>query len=390
MIFRYDRAPTSTWRRDARGFLRAEARPTRTGVLTYRRADGTEVRELRHPDEVMAADSLATLAGAPLTHLHPAEPVSPDNAAELGVGHVGDDVRQDGSHVAAPVVVEDATVIGAIEDGNLKELSCGYACDIDPTPGVYEGERYDQVQRNIRYNHVAIGPPGWGRAGSTVALRADAAYSVLEDPAPAGASGGHPGPTPDNGDRNQMVKLRLDGRSVEVSEEAAPVLEALLQERADAAQAQIADADARAEKAEASLVEATARADKAEARADDAEAKLAKVEGPDALQARVQARLGLERDAAKVLGSEVKLDSLSDAEIRAKALEKARPEFKLDGKSDEYVTALFDAAVQDAEKAADGGRKELQKALDAGAKRDDSADVDPHAKRRNAFALGAK
>jgi hypothetical protein len=377
---RFDTGARPSWRRDSRGFLTATAFPTRVGVFVYRRADGSEVRELRPADEVAKAESLATLQGATLTHLHPAEPITPENATQLGIGHIGDDVRMDGDRVTARAVIESSTMIEAVERGDLVELSCGYACSIDPTPGVHNGERYDQVQRDIVYNHVALGPAGWGRAGSQVALRADSDDAML-----VGSDDPTPNP-PTDGDRNQMVKLRLDGQSVEVSEEAAPVLEALLQKRADAAEARVADAEARVEKAEAALQDATARADKAEARADDAEAKLAKVEGPEALQERVQARLGLERDAAKVLGTEVKLDSLSDAEIRAEALKKARPEFKLDGKSDEYVSALFDAAVLDAEKAADGGRTKLKDALDK-APRADAGEPkkDPHAKRRNAF-----
>ncbi len=383
---RFDTGAVAAWRRDARGFLRAVARPTRAGIFVYRRADGSEVRELRPLEEVSHPDSLASLQGAPLTHLHPTEAVTPENATALGVGHVGDEVRMDGAHVQAPAVLEDAGIIEAVENGDLVELSCGYACRIDSTPGVHDGEPYDQVQRDIRYNHVAIGPRGWGRAGPTVALRADSAESTVS----VGTSVPTTNP-PFDGDQNKMVKLRLDGRSVEVSEEAAPVLEALLQERADAADARVAEAVARADKAESDATEAATRADKAEARADDAEAKLAQVEGPEAIQARVQARLGLERDAAKVLGTEVKLDSLTDAEIRAKALEKARPAFKLDGKSDDYVVALFDAAVVDAEKAADGGREALKTALETKT-RDDSKEPakDPYHARNNAFIFSTK
>ena len=42
-----------------------------------------------------------------------------------------------------------------------------------------DGTPYDRVQRNIRYNHVALGPRGWGRMGPRVRLRVDgAAYLV--------------------------------------------------------------------------------------------------------------------------------------------------------------------------------------------------------------------
>jgi hypothetical protein len=44
------------------------------------------------------------------------------------------------------------------------ELSCGYQCRLDPTPGIYEGWPYDVVQRDIRHDHVGVGSIwGWGR-----------------------------------------------------------------------------------------------------------------------------------------------------------------------------------------------------------------------------------
>ena len=58
---------------------------------------------------------------------------------------------------------------------------------VEPTAGVWEGEKYDGIQRDIRYNHVGLGPEGWGRAGSEVSLRLDgAAVQVRGDAAPKG------------------------------------------------------------------------------------------------------------------------------------------------------------------------------------------------------------
>lgn len=54
-----------------------------------------------------------------------------------------------------------------IESGK-RELSCGYRCTYDMTPGTFEGQRYDGVQRNIRGNHLALVEAG--RMGSEVAV----------------------------------------------------------------------------------------------------------------------------------------------------------------------------------------------------------------------------
>lgn len=73
-------------------------------------------------------------------------------------------------------------MIGMIDRKEREECSCGYHCDLDPTPGVTPGgERFDAIQKNIRYNHLALGPGGgWGRGGSTVRLRLDAGDGIQQ------------------------------------------------------------------------------------------------------------------------------------------------------------------------------------------------------------------
>jgi hypothetical protein len=50
-----------------------------------------------------------------------------------------------------------------------KELSIGYKCVPDLTPGVYNGERYHVVQRDIRGNHFSLVDEG--RSGADIAVR---------------------------------------------------------------------------------------------------------------------------------------------------------------------------------------------------------------------------
>jgi len=174
MFQRFDRSVRLA-RVDAtpQGGLAAGANLTRVGVFTYTKADGTRVRELRHPDEVFKPESLATLKGAPLTIGHPGM-VTPDRYRELNVGHVADDVRRDDRFVAATVRIQDAAAVAAVKAGDLVEVSCGYTADVVPETGVFNGEEYDAVQRNVRYNHAALLPAGGGRAGREVALKLDA------------------------------------------------------------------------------------------------------------------------------------------------------------------------------------------------------------------------
>lgn len=164
----------SNIRRTPQGGLSLDARLTRVGVLIYPRSDGSIVREFRPPEEVFSPESLATLANAPLTDDHPSKPVSPANWRDVAIGHIAGTPRKDGDFVSGEVLVQDADAIQDVEDKKLVEISCGYKCRLDWTPGIWNGQKYDCIQRDIRYNHISAGPAGWGRAGSEVRLRMDA------------------------------------------------------------------------------------------------------------------------------------------------------------------------------------------------------------------------
>ncbi len=177
---RFDALPVRAFSRTPQGGLKVQGNLTRSGIFEYRRADGSVRKEYRPPEEVFTASHLDSFKGAPVTIGHPGL-MTPDNWKQHSVGHVSEDIRQDEKYVTATLYVQDAQAIKAIEDGKLLELSCGYDVDLDETPGEANGERYDAVQRNIRGNHVAMGPSGWGRAGKDVALRLDSSGNEAID-----------------------------------------------------------------------------------------------------------------------------------------------------------------------------------------------------------------
>src|SRR3989338_8217970 len=157
------------------GFVRVDARLTRTGIFTYHN-DGKVTRELRLPEEVFRCDSLKSIAGAPVTDLHHDTFVCPENAKELAVGFAGEEIKPDGDFVTAKLTITDAAAIEALKEGSRKEISLGYTCEVEDSPGVYNGEPYDGVQRNIVVNHIALGPKGWGRAGPEVSVKTDSDF----------------------------------------------------------------------------------------------------------------------------------------------------------------------------------------------------------------------
>lgn len=313
MVMRYDRAPLKATRTDE-GFIVDTPVLTRTGVFEYRDGGGRVRREFRPPEEVFNADSMATLRGKPITDGHPGK-VTAKNVRQHMIGTALSAGRQDGDNMVGDIQIVDP---GPVDAGN-KELSLGYELDLDETPGTSpQGERYDAVQRNIRYNHLAVVKRG--RAGNA-RLNLDAADAVTK--------------TEEENDMT-MVKIRLDsGLSYDAAPEVANELERLR------AEVKIATTKADAE---------AARADTEKARADQAEAGIAKAR-EDAHGAAV-ARVKLEATAAqhKV---EFKADT-ADRVLREGVIKAIRGDsFDLTGKSDGYVEAAFDLAVGEAKTRAD-------------------------------------
>jgi hypothetical protein len=111
-------------------------------VLTYTNADGSKRREYRAPEEVFSPESLASLAGAPVTNLHPPEGRVDASNAFRSAGAVATPAAKakDGIHVEADLALLAPDLIEAVEDGRT-DVSCGYDCRVDHAPGVSpEGE----------------------------------------------------------------------------------------------------------------------------------------------------------------------------------------------------------------------------------------------------------
>lgn len=327
---RYDisRLSSDKVKRTPQGGARIDARLTRTGVFIYRNPDGSLRRELRTPEEVSRADSLSTLADAPLIEGHP-DLVNTENYRDLQRGHVSGTPTFDGkTYVESSLVVQDAQALARIDSGELQELSCGYTCDIEQKAGTFDGQPFDCIQRNISYNHVGIGPRNWGRAGNDVALRLDGSTYVDEV-------------------NPEMKKIRLDGKEIEVTPEQFEAIDAELA-------AVRKDANDRVTKAEAEAGKSAGQALAEKTRADAAEKALAEATDPARFDAAVEARATLIENAHKVLGNTDpftrkdggKTVSLSDREIMIKVVTSLKPEFKADGRSDDYIRALYEHAIE--------------------------------------------
>jgi hypothetical protein len=180
--WRFDRGAISpNWEKTPDGFLRVHGTFSRTGCLSYKRADGSTQVEYRPEEEVAHRDSILSLGGLPVTLEHPPELLTPANTRQYQRGSTGTEVKYDNGFVKGVVILTDAELIAAVERGDARELSIGYRVQIDRTPGVTAtGEHYDAIQRRIVGNHLAVTREG--RSGSEVRLHMDSAFSI--DPPP--------------------------------------------------------------------------------------------------------------------------------------------------------------------------------------------------------------
>lgn len=303
------------------GAIVAPARLTRSGIFIYTNPDGSQRKELRPSEEVFKADSLETLAGVPVTVEHPGM-VDSGNWKDLSVGHVGEDVKQDSDWVLAKLWVQDALAVDGVEKKNLVEVSCGYTCEYDPTPGTFEGENYDGVQRNIRYNHVGLGPVNWARAGRDARVMLDKRDTLMVD-------------KPSMDPEKEIARLKQE----------------------------IADAQARADKLASDLKSQTERADKAEGKVQGLEKQVQDLE--DSIPVRADARASLLAKSLPILGSEFKADGKSDKDIKSEVVRKLDPSVKLDGKSEDFITGLYEALIKSqaqGQTAEDKAREDAHKA----------------------------
>lgn len=375
------------------GRIRADVYMTKPGVFPY--LDPTYpsgVRlELREPEQVFDPKSMDSFAQIPVTNNHPPEMVTAKNARKYMVGATGESIERHDDHVRGTVMVADEAAAQDMRAGKLA-ASCGYTCDVEYTPGVHPlYGRYDAIQKNIRGNHLAIVTKA--RAGDSARIRMDAygedaamreedeerdndEDDVVENDDESDGT--------DNDSSGPANKKRVDHRSHMATEKDEKNKESLL----DAAAVQLSQATARADEAETQLADAVKRADTAEGEVASLRDRIKKLESerrdqadydkleqqleqlkrqvarsekarmdaedPKRLSDAVKRRVAVESAALMALGiGRETFDGLSDRELMTAVVKKLHGVSIPADKSDDYVRARFDAAIEGFNKGAE-------------------------------------
>lgn len=371
------------------GYLRLSGNISGLGVYEYEDGEGNRWGELRTAEHVFADAALESFSMVPVTDDHPARMVDAENIRDLQRGHLGSDVRPEGSHVVADMLITDPSLIEKIKSGKT-ELSCGYeAVVLDESGTTDEGVPYQAVQTQITGNHVAV--VDQARGGPTCRLLFDAV--------------GVPSQTPEN--TNMKVKKTKDGklmlgeREFEVPDEVAAAFEAMknkVEEQGAKLSELSAEGDAKDEDMEESEdasdnkdMEKDADEEKMESK-DSAkllakmQAKIDVLEGQLAQSStKIDARVNLVANAREILGADTKTDGVGDLALKKAVVASVMPALKpkVDAsKSADYVDAMYEAALEQHRSRIDH-TEELMALTHQAAQRGDAGDVDLDALVKN-------
>jgi hypothetical protein len=184
-LFRFDRGELRPAKRTDEGYLVLDGYIARPGIYVYRNQDGSLRRELVPEATLSSKSSLDSLRLKPVTNNHPdpsehPEMVTRENVQDLSVGTTGEtvEISSDGRpRFTMTLQHEDAIV--AAESGKV-HLSPGYRCDLRWESGDHPNfGKYDAIQENRVYNHLAL--VDQGRGGAAASIRMDGAAQITDD-----------------------------------------------------------------------------------------------------------------------------------------------------------------------------------------------------------------
>lgn len=168
---------------DINGWFEVADNPiSREGVFPYSGGqigapDRGKIYQVYRPaEELSAPETLASFRLLPLINDHTMLGAGAAPAEDVGVdGVIGEQVKFADGVLSSNLKIFSNSLAQDIKDGKT-ELSCGYRCVYDFTPGVWNGQAYDAVQRQIRGNHLALVDEG--RMGPQVAILDQMTFTV--------------------------------------------------------------------------------------------------------------------------------------------------------------------------------------------------------------------
>ena len=161
---------------DINGYFEIKGNPlSKVGVFEYLGADipGAPKKDeiynvLRPEEELSNPECIASFNKIPIIDNHVMLGDSYTPPEDKGVeGTTGDIIFYEPPFLKGDIKIFSTSLKEKIEQGKT-ELSCGYRCVYEYSPGEWNGQKYDYIQRKIRGNHIAL--VNQGRMGADVAV----------------------------------------------------------------------------------------------------------------------------------------------------------------------------------------------------------------------------
>lgn len=161
---------------DLNGWLEVKDNPiSKVGVFDYLGFEiGAPIPEkiykvYRPQEELASTETINSFKLMPFVDEHEMLGKDGTPAETKGIqGVIGERVYFEYPYLRGNIKILSNSALNQIEGGKI-ELSPGYRCVYDFTPGEFNGERYDAIQRHIRANHLALVDEG--RTGADVAVQ---------------------------------------------------------------------------------------------------------------------------------------------------------------------------------------------------------------------------
>ncbi len=376
---------------------------TTCGIFEYKNTDGSTRRELRLPEYVFDEKSLQSYKGKPIIITHDAGEVNKDNVHREQIGTIMSEGYRDGDSVRCEIIIHDTN---ALKRCGLKELSLGYSLDTEDVPGVWQGEPYDCIQKNIEINHLAL--VGEARAGETARLNMDSkdedyikggrvimykpnetsyraddgeelspeeleaaialfkAQKVAENASGEGTDGTAESNS-DVGEKNLIEKVRanMERRNAENNEMST---EDMIAEQKEDLEILLAEIDKLQASNDMSVMDGKTSTDSTNEEIKDTiteeedKQKKEKEVNMDSVDQMFKERLDICRMADKLQLDGI--ETLSVREGKVKIIKAVNPKMNLDGKSDSYISAAYDIAKETfySRKSTDDQRRQMVEA----------------------------
>jgi hypothetical protein len=161
---------------DLNGWLEVKDNPiSKVGVFDYLGAEigapqADQIYKILRPQEELEnAATINSFRLMPFVDEHEMLGREATPAEQKGIeGVIGENVYFDYPYLKGNIKILSNSALNQIHSGKI-ELSPGYRCRYDFTPGTFNGEHYDAIQRDIRANHLAL--VAEGRTGPEVAVQ---------------------------------------------------------------------------------------------------------------------------------------------------------------------------------------------------------------------------